>query len=55
MSVLFAGVELANRGINTLAIDGPGQGEALRLRNLPSRYDYEVPGTAAYDYVARAQ
>ena len=53
MSVLFAGVELANRGINTLAIDGPGQGEALRLRNLPSRYDYEVPGTAAYDYVAR--
>jgi fermentation-respiration switch protein FrsA (DUF1100 family) len=53
MSVLFAGVELANRGINTLAIDGPGQGEALRLRNLPSRYDYEVPGTAAYEYVAR--
>lgn len=52
MSVLFAGVELANRGINTLAIDGPGQGEALRLRNLPSRYDYEVPGTAAYEYVA---
>jgi alpha-beta hydrolase superfamily lysophospholipase len=52
MSVLFAGVELANRGINTLAIDGPGQGEALRLRSMPSRYDYEVPGTAAYDYVA---
>ncbi len=52
MSILFAGIELANRGINTLAIDGPGQGEALRLRNLPSRYDYEVPGTAAYDYVA---
>ena len=52
MSILFAGVELANRGISTLAIDGPGQGEALRLRGLPSRYDYEVPGTAAYDYVA---
>jgi dipeptidyl aminopeptidase/acylaminoacyl peptidase len=52
MSVLFAGVELANRGYNTLAIDGPGQGEALRLRNIPSRYDYEVPGTAAFDYVA---
>jgi alpha-beta hydrolase superfamily lysophospholipase len=51
MSVLFAGIELAHRGINTLAIDGPGQGEALRLRNLPSRFDYEVPGTAAYDYV----
>ena len=52
MSVLFAGVELAYRGFNTLAIDGPGQGEALRLRNLPSRYDYEVPGRAAYEYVA---
>lgn len=52
MSVLFIGVELANRGINTLAIDGPGQGEALRLRDIPSRYDYEVPGAAAFDYVA---
>jgi len=52
MSVLFAGVELAFRGYHTLSIDGPGQGEALRLRNLYSRYDYEVPGTAAYEYVA---
>jgi alpha-beta hydrolase superfamily lysophospholipase len=52
MSVLFAGMELAFRGFHTLAIDGPGQGEALRLRNLPARYDYEVPGTAAYEYVA---
>jgi alpha-beta hydrolase superfamily lysophospholipase len=53
MSVLFAGIELAYRGFHTLAIDGPGQGEALRLRRLPSRYDYEVPGTAAYEYVAQ--
>ena len=52
MSVLFAGVELAFRGFNTLAIDGPGQGETLRLRDIPARYDYEVPGTAAYEYVA---
>lgn len=52
MNVLFAGVELAFRGFHTLAIDGPGQGESLRLRNLPSRYDYEVPATAAYNYVA---
>lgn len=52
MSVLFAGVELAFRGFHTLAIDGPGQGEALRLRNLHSRYDYEIAGTAAYEYVA---
>jgi dienelactone hydrolase len=52
MSVIFAGLDFAKRGINTLAIDGPGQSETLRLRNIPSRYDYEVPGRAAYDYVA---
>jgi dipeptidyl aminopeptidase/acylaminoacyl peptidase len=52
VGVLWAGVELANRGINTLAIDGPGQGETLRLRGIPARYDYEVPGTAAYEYIA---
>jgi len=52
MSVIFAGLDFAKRGINTLAIDGPGQCEPLRLRNMPSRYDYEVPGTAAYEYVA---
>jgi dienelactone hydrolase len=52
MSVIFAGLDFAKRGINTLAIDGPGQSETLRLRNIVSRHDYEVPGTAAYDYVA---
>jgi len=51
MGVLWAGVELAKRGISTLAIDGPGQGEALRLGKIPARYDYEVPGTAAYNHV----
>ena len=51
MSVLFAGLEFAKRGMNTLAIDGPGQGESLRLRGLYARHDYEVPGAAAYDYV----
>ncbi len=52
LSVLYGGVELARRGIHTLAIDGPGQGEALRLQGIPSRYDYEVPAAAAYDYLA---
>jgi dipeptidyl aminopeptidase/acylaminoacyl peptidase len=52
MSVLFAGLEFAARGWNTLAIDGPGQGESLRLRELYARHDFEVAGTAAYDYVA---
>ncbi len=51
MSVLFAGLEFTKRGFNVLAIDGPGQGEALRLRKIHSRHDYEVAGTAAYDCV----
>jgi alpha-beta hydrolase superfamily lysophospholipase len=53
MNVLFAGVELAFRGFHTLAIDGPGQGESLRLRNHPARHDYEAAGTPAYEFVAR--
>lgn len=52
MSVLFGGVEIARRGIHVLAIDGPRQGEALRLQGIPSRYDYEVPAGAAYDYLS---
>lgn len=52
MSVLFNGLEFAARGWNTLAIDGPGQGESLRLREMYARHDYESAGTAAYDYVA---
>jgi dienelactone hydrolase len=52
MSVIFAGLEFAKRGIHTLSIDGPGQAESLRWRKIHSRPDYEVAGTAAYDYVA---
>src|SRR5262249_1087189 len=52
MSVIFAGLDFAKRGINTLAIDGPGQSETLRLRQIYSRPDYEVAGRAAYDWVA---
>jgi dipeptidyl aminopeptidase/acylaminoacyl peptidase len=53
MSIFFAGLEFARRGIHTLALDGPGQGETLRLRGIHSRYDYEVPGGAAFDWLAR--
>jgi cephalosporin-C deacetylase-like acetyl esterase len=52
MSVIFAGLDFAKRGINTLAIDGPGQSEPLRLRNIPTRHDYEAAGIPAYNYVA---
>jgi dienelactone hydrolase len=52
MSVIFAGLDFAKRGINTLAIDGPGQSEPLRLRNIHTRHDYEAAGIPAYDFVA---
>lgn len=45
--------ELSRRGINCLIVDGPGNGETIRLRGLPLRYDYEVAGTAAYEYLAK--
>ena len=35
MNVLFAGAELAFRGFNTLAIDGPGQGEVAAAAQPP--------------------
>jgi dienelactone hydrolase len=52
MSVIFAGLEFAKRGFHTLAVDGPGQGETLRLRGIHGRYDYELAGAAAFDYLA---
>ena len=53
MSIFFCGLEFARRGFNTLCLDGPGMGEMRRMRDMPSRYDYEVPGTAAYEYLLR--
>jgi dipeptidyl aminopeptidase/acylaminoacyl peptidase len=53
MSVLFNGLEFAARGWHTLAIDGPGQGESIRLRDIRTRHDYEAAGTAAYEYLER--
>ncbi len=53
MSIFFCGLEFARRGYNTLCIDGPGMGEMRRMRDMPSRYDYEVPGTAALEYLLK--
>ena len=44
--------EISRRGVHCLIVDGPGNGEAIRLRDLPLRPDYEVAGTAAYEYLA---
>ena len=44
--------ELTRRGISYLLVDGPGQGEAIRFRAAYLRHDFEVAGSAAYDYLA---
>lgn len=44
--------ELTRRGISCLLVDGPGNGESIRFRDYPLRYDYEVAGTAAYEHLA---
>jgi dipeptidyl aminopeptidase/acylaminoacyl peptidase len=47
----FIGRSLAERGFTVLAMDGPGQGEALR-RGIHGRPDWEVPVGAAVDFLA---
>lgn len=48
----FRGVpELVKRGIACLIVDGPGTGEAIRFRGMPARYDSNVAGTAAVNYL----
>jgi dipeptidyl aminopeptidase/acylaminoacyl peptidase len=48
----FHGVpELAKRGLAVLIVDIPGTGESIRFRGMPARYDTNVAGTAAVDYL----
>jgi dienelactone hydrolase len=45
--------DLVRRGISYLLVDGPGQGEMVRFRNMYLRPDFEIAGSAAYDYLAK--
>jgi dienelactone hydrolase len=45
------GYDLPKKGVALLIVDHPGVGAALRQRNLPTRYDIEVPAGAAVDYL----
>src|SRR5882724_808576 len=48
----FRGVPvLVKRGIAVLIVDGPGTGEAIRFRGMPARFDSNVAGTAAVNYL----
>lgn len=50
----FKGVpDLVARGIACLIVDGPGNGESVRFRNLPLHHETERYATAAYDYLAK--
>lgn len=44
--------EFASRGIACLFLDTPGIGEAVRMRNMPTRHDYEKPVSAAIDWLS---
>jgi dienelactone hydrolase len=44
--------ELAARGIGCLIVDGPGNGESVRFRNLPLIAETERYATPVYDYLA---
>ena len=49
----FKGVpDLVARGISCLLVDGPGNGESVRFRDLPLIAETEQYGTAAYEYLA---
>lgn len=50
----FKGVPgLAARGIACLIVDGPGNGEAIRFRNLTLHHQTERYATPAYEYLVR--
>ncbi len=44
--------DLAARGIGCLIVDGPGNGESVRFRNLPLIAETEHYATPVYDYFA---
>lgn len=46
------GIENLRRGMNTLFVDQPGTGEALRKCDLAAVYDSERWGTPAWEYLA---
>jgi dienelactone hydrolase len=44
--------DLAARGVGCLIVDGPGNGESVRFRNLPLIAETEDYATPAYEYLA---
>ena len=38
-----------------LIVDGPGNGESIRFRGMTARYDSNVAGSAAVDYLEKRE
>ncbi|MED5579215.1 MAG: alpha/beta fold hydrolase [Nitrospinota bacterium] len=53
MSFHWAADAFTRRGMNCLIVDSPGVGESIRFRDIFLRYDYEVAGSAALDYLEK--
>lgn len=47
----LGGTEFPARGMNVVMVDTPGRGSSLRYKEMYSRYDYEVPVKAIFDYL----
>ncbi len=52
LQYFFGVADLAAQGVGCLIVDGPGNGESLRFRDLPLIAETEKYGTAAYEYMA---
>jgi pimeloyl-ACP methyl ester carboxylesterase len=48
----FGVADLAARGVGCLIVDGPGNGESVRFRNLPLIAETERYATPVYEYLA---
>jgi alpha-beta hydrolase superfamily lysophospholipase len=49
--MFYVALALADRGLNCLAIDHPGQGATLRLSGMKARHDSEIAAGAVVDYL----
>jgi dienelactone hydrolase len=47
----FSGAGILERGMAMLLLDMPGRGSSLYLNGIPARFDYEVPVSAAVDWM----
>lgn len=51
--MFYVALSMSRRGVTTIAIDGPGQGAALRLQGMTARHDFEVPVGACIDWLEK--